>query len=54
MPRIVVFLSQRRLCLFEENRLSRSFPAGIVGSPPDTRRALIGRDSYPRSLPGGP
>lgn len=33
MPRIVVCLSQRRLCLFEENRLSRSFPAGIVGSP---------------------
>jgi len=33
MPRIVVFLSQRRLCLFEENRLSRSFPAGIFGSP---------------------
>ena len=53
-PHRVGFLSQRRLCLFEGNRLIRSFPVGIGGSLPDTRRALIGKVPYPCSWPGGP
>lgn len=57
MPRIVVSLSQRRLYLFEGNRLIRSFPVGlgrITSQAPAGRYTIINKVPYPYSWPGGP
>lgn len=57
MSRIVVSLSQRRLYLFEGNRLIRSYPVGIgqiATRTPTGTYTIINKVPYPYSWPGGP
>lgn len=57
MPRIVVSLSQRRLYLFEGNRMIRSYPVGIgqiTSRTPTGTYTIINKVPCPYSWPGGP
>lgn len=57
MPRIVVDLSDRRLFLFEGNRLITSYPVGIgkiATRTPTGQYVIINKVPYPYSWRGGP
>lgn len=57
MPQILVDLSDRRLYLFEGNRLIKSYPIGIgkaATRTPTGRYVIVNKVPYPNSWPGGP